>query len=192
MLVHDPMFRGSLAIIVITALGTAASAGVYLGLGVGPAANTGNDTSGKNAFTSDGNGRSARFILGARFGRFSLEGDVDHYGVLVDKAYPFDAWDAALLLKYSYPLSYGFEVFGKGGLVHTWLTNGSGDSTTLNSNGNGWVLGAGLEWRFNLVLAGCSLFVDYEFNSSSFSYDATPQDYNATAGMWMLGATVSI
>jgi hypothetical protein len=195
------MLRALLVASVIAAVGAAsgatASAGIYLGLGIGTAPSTSVSSNNNQAsvpISTDGNGRSARLILGERLGRFSIEGDVDHYGLLLNDA-PFDAWDAALLLKYSQPIGNGFELFGKGGLVHTWVTSG-GDAPTganlLNSTGDGWVLGAGIEYRINLLLAGCSIFVDYELGSSKFGVDNTQQTYDQTTGMAMLGATVSL
>jgi hypothetical protein len=198
---YADMLRAALAAAVVIAVtSSTATAGIYLGLGIGTGADTG--TSGNSdssvPISTSGNGRSARFILGERIGHFSIESNIDHYGELIASdgrvgGQPFDAYDLAILLKYSFPLGNGFEVFGKGGLVHTWLTNSDATTgTSLNATGDGWVVGAGLEWRLNLILAGCSIFVDYEYSSSSFANDTTAQKYDATAGMAMLGATVSL
>jgi hypothetical protein len=191
------MLRALLVATLLAASGPTASAGIYLGLGIGTAPSTSvssNTNQASTPISTDGNGRSARFLLGERLGRFSIEGDVDHYGLLLNDA-PFDAWDAAILLKYSQPIGNGFELFGKGGLVHTWITSGGGapsGANLLSSSGDGWVLGAGIEYRINLILAGCSIFVDYELGSSKFGVDNTQQTYDQTTGMAMLGATVSL
>lgn len=189
------MLRALLVVTVLGATSASASAGIYVGLGIGTAPSTsiGNNTQG-TAISTDGNGRSAQLLVGWRLGRFSIEGDVDHYGLVVNDG-PFDAWDAALMLKYSQPISNGFELFGKGGLVHTWITAGGSAPTgasSLNSSGDGWKLAAGLEYRVNLLLAGFSIYVDYELGSSQLGVDNTQQTYDQTTGMAMLGATVSL
>ncbi len=176
-----------LAVALVAASASAASAGTYLGLGIGTAASPGGDVA---AMSSDGN-RSGRLILGTRFGRLSIEGAASRYSLFNRSlAIPYDGTMLAGALKYSLPLGNNFELFGRGGVQRTWLTT---DAQAREWSGNGWLLGAGFEYRLNLGLTGASLFVDYEHSSSTLetsSQMSLKQD--ATIGLWTAGVTLAI
>jgi hypothetical protein len=180
--------RACLVALALAASSSAASAGTYLGLGVGTAADMVGD-SGKGVVMK-GNDRSGRLILGYRFGRFSLEATGTRYG-MYQNALPFDSTMAALALKFSLPLAQGFEVFGRGGVEHTWLTTNAQGG--FNEDGNGWLIGAGVEYRFHLsFVAGGSIFVDYERAQTTFTNSMYSLSYGGGAGVFMAGVTVSI
>ncbi len=176
--------RSLLAVALVAGSASAASAGTYLGLGIGTQASghIGNDVS---SMSEDGN-HSGRLVVGYRFGRLSIEGAATRYTQLY-RGGSDDATSFAALLKYSLPLGNNFEAFGRGGLQRTDLS-GAAD----NLSGNGWVLGAGFEYRLDAAITGLSIFVDYEHISTDYSQGPQTIPGGATASMWTLGATLSI
>ncbi|MBS1122473.1 MAG: OmpA-like transrane domain, partial [Deltaproteobacteria bacterium] len=160
MLTFRFMTRACLAAVMfIAATSSIASAGSYLGLGIGtgPAINDQTDRLAPD-------GRSGRLLVGTRFGRFSAEGSVSGYSLLFDQSggmIPFgDAYQASAALKASLPLGNNFELFGRGGLQHTWFR---AKNSELDASGSGYLLGAGFEYRLNLILGQGSIFVDYQY-----------------------------
>lgn len=171
----------SIAAVLVAASASTASAGAYVGLGVGTSARASSDET-----TMQGDGRSGRLMLGWRWGRISAEATGTRYDLWVSQA-PFTATQLAIGGKYSFPLGNNFEVFGRGGLQRTSLSRMS--SGGYDASGGGWYLGAGFEYRMNVILAGASIFVDYAHASTTF--DNGIGEYHGGAGLWTLGATVS-
>ncbi|MBV8760829.1 MAG: outer membrane beta-barrel protein [Deltaproteobacteria bacterium] len=178
--------RSLLAVALVAASASAASAGTYLGLGIGTAASghVGDDASSQG---TDGN-RSGRLFLGFRFGNLSVEGGVMRFSQMF-KNTADDATQLGADLKYSLPLGNGFEVFGRGGLQRTQLSN---DQASIS--GNGWLLGAGFEYRLNLGVTAASLFVDYTHSQTSYDQGQTGgmTTIDSSASMWMAGATLAL
>lgn len=170
-----------MAACLVGATASTASAGPYVGLGIGSSARTSSDST-----TMSGDGRSGRLMLGWRFGRLSAEATGTRYDLWVASA-PFTATQLALGGKYSLPLGDNFEAFGRGGLQRTSLSQQS--SGGYDASGGGWYLGAGFEYRIKAILAGASVFVDYQYASTNF--DNGMGEYRGGAGLWTLGATVS-
>jgi hypothetical protein len=173
--------RSLLAVIVLAAAAAPASAGTYIGLGIGTGPSIGNDT----IPNANNDGRSGRFILGMKFGRLSVEGEANRFGMLLNG----DSYDSTMLglgLKYSLPLANGFELFGRGGLQRTWLSSNA-DRNDYEGSGNGYFLGAGVEYR---IRPFGSVFVDYERQSATIDGNSTP--YGQSAGMFTLGATIDL
>jgi hypothetical protein len=173
------------AVALVAASASAASAGAYLGLGIGTAASPGGELT---TTSSDGN-RSGRVILGTSFGRLSIEGNGDRFGLYRGQA-AYQGTTLAAVLKYSLPLGDHFEVYGRGGLQRTWLNT---DDNAADWAGNGWLLGAGFEYRLDLAGTGASVFVDYQHTDTGLLNQTdmkTAKD--ETFGMWTLGATVSL
>lgn len=173
------MSRTLLTLALVVATTTAASAGTYVGLGVGTAANV------DAGVMTQGTGRSGRLVLGLRFGRLSLEGAGSRFGITNTASY--DATQLAAALKYSIPLGNDFELFGRGGLERSWLSSG----TDRSWSGDGYVLGAGFEYRLNLAVTAASLFVDYERATTAFT-DGMAGKFDATTSMWTMGVTLAI
>jgi hypothetical protein len=175
------MTRAGLVLFVIAAASQAASAGGYIGLGVGtsPSGEIANDTS---STTTDGS-RSWTGIVGYRFGHLSLEGTGTEYTQVYDQAVR-DATQWGIALKYSLPLGNGFEAFGRGGLQRTDLSN--------DWSGDGWMLGAGFEWRFHILLTGASAFVEYNHADTTFEPPGRSATFDGTASMWTLGVTLAL
>jgi hypothetical protein len=184
------MNRAVVAVILVAVAHSAASAGTYLGLGIGTSADVGVSNATGTPF-EQGGGRSERFIIGQRFGRLSIEGAGTRYGLLHQLA-PYDGTSLAVAAKLSLPLGNNFDVFGRGGLQRTWLSDSQNTPNTMSYSGNGYLLGAGFEYRFDAaVLGGGSIFVDYERNQSSFSA-SNGRPFDGIASMWTLGLTLAI
>ena len=178
------MFRASLVALVLAVTASGASAGTYLGLGVGTSADVGLQSS---AMTGDSD-HSGRLIIGSRFGRWSIEGDGTRFGA-VSGIGKWDGTQLAAALKLDVPLAEHLFVFAKGGLERTWL---SSNTTQRELSGNGWLLGAGLEYRLDLLVTGASVFFDYNRSSTTFQVNDTMQKLDGTASMWTLGLTLHI
>ncbi len=176
------MNRLSMAAVIVAAMGQVASAGTYLGLGIGTAANASADN-----VMMDGDGRSGRLMLGYRFSRIAVEGSGTRYDLFVGSA-PYQATQLAAGLKVGFPLGNNFELMGRGGVQRTSLSMTG--SQGADADGTGYYLGGGIEYRLNLGLTGASLFVDYQRSSTDF--DNGSRQYEGIASMWTLGATLSL
>jgi len=159
-----------------------ASAGGYLGLALGsePGVNDNLDA------IAHPNGRSLRGLAGLRFGNVSLEGALHGFDVITgDKERTIYALSGAL--KLSIPLGNDFEAFGRAGLERTWL---SYDDPRFDRTGDGWLAGAGFEYRLNAILANASLFIDYTIHRTTL--ENPREKVEATSRIWALGFTVGI
>ncbi|HEY1815173.1 MAG TPA: outer membrane beta-barrel protein [Kofleriaceae bacterium] len=174
--------RSLLAAGLLAAAGSIASAGPYIGLGIGSGPSLSNNTIANPEQTS----RSGRLLLGYSFrmpvGRLSIEGEANRFDFDLN-GMAMSSTMAGAGLKYSFPLGSGFEVFGRGGLQRTWLSDGG-----YAGDGDGYYLGAGFELRIPIF---GSVFVDYEHQSATID-SATSTTYDQSAGMFTLGATVNL
>jgi hypothetical protein len=182
------MKRAIVTALVVLLSPVAASAGTYLGAGIGPEANVG-----ANAGFIAGSGRSFRLLGGMKFGRLSGELSITSNGLALDargSALPYSGYELGLAGKYSFPLGSNFEVFGKAGVQRTAFS--SNDDPNYDVSGNGILVGAGFEYRLSVgpISAG-SLWVDYTHHQASLS-GAQYQVDGARVGMWMLGFTVGL
>jgi hypothetical protein len=173
----------SLLVLAILATGPVASAGTYIGLGVGTAPSVGNDSiPGAGAET-----RSYRGLLGYSFGHLAIETELNHF----DSALNTESYGWTMLgvgLKYGIPLGYGFDVYGRAGLQRTWLSADDSTRGIYAGAGDGLYLGVGVELR---VLPMASVFVDYERQSATI--DAVqPTSYGVSAGTFTLGAILHL
>lgn len=178
--------RSLIAVALVAASASSASAGTYLGLGIGTSATP----SGDMQMTSNDGSRSGRLMVGTRFGQLAIEGAGSRFGFFRGAA-PYQGTMLAAALKYSLPLGDSFEVFGRGGLQRTWLsTDTSGVSDWA---GNGWLLGAGFEYRLDLGATAASVFVDYERTGTSLdNQSGLSSSMSEGIGLWTLGATIAI
>jgi len=184
------MLRSVLAVALVAVTGTVASAGTYLGLGIGTSPSM---SSNDAMMPVQGNGdRSGKLLVGYRFGRLSIEGAASRAGVLVSQYdYQSDATVLSAAAKYSFPLGDNFEAFLRGGLVHESFSTVEAAHDGDSASGNGWLIGGGFEYRLNAVIAGGSLFVDYEHTSLSLTNNDMTQ-FDASSGVWMAGVTLSL
>lgn len=180
--------RLGLVAVTLASLTSVASAGTYLGIGVGSESTGGWDGAAGEG-TMEGYGRSGRLMVGMRFARLSIEGQGSRFDLAMNPASTFQANQVAAAVKLSLPLGSNFEFFGKGGLARTWLTNSS--SASLDAAGNGLLFGAGFEYRLNLAVTAVSIFVDYQRASTAFTSESMAT-WDGVTSMWTLGATVSL
>jgi Outer membrane protein beta-barrel domain len=171
-----------LGVILLTASSGMASAGVYLGLGIGT---NGFDDS-AHIFNTDG--RAGRLFGGFRFpnlqyGAISVEAGIEGAGVFnghssVDRQPT--ASELFLAGKYSFPISSDFDVFGRLGVQRTSLSDFAG---------SGYLAGAGVELHINTTVVSGSIFVDFTRTAQTLS--GTGHDpFDSSVDRWMLGATV--
>jgi hypothetical protein len=169
-------------IVIVAALAGTASAGTYVGLGIGKpsVSDAGNDE-----FAASG--RSHRVMLGVRFGRVSVEGAYTGYDLAPDVGGGVvDSRSLSAALKLSLPLGNNFEVFGRGGVLHTWI---GGSDTSMSRSGNGYTFSGGFEYGLDLGLARAALFVDYTRDMVELSGESM-QTFDQTASVWTLGFAV--
>lgn len=176
--------RTLLALVIVASTAAAAHAGTYIGVGVGTGASMGDDAG--NTYEADG--RSARLALGYRIGPFSIEGMYSGYGVVVDHqaSAAYDVRNLQIAGKYNFALGDNFELFGRLGLLRSDLN--ARDQSTLDTNGDGYTLSVGAEYKVNLVLSGLGIYMDWTRNS----VDLSTQKVTQTASMWTLGVNFSL
>jgi opacity protein-like surface antigen len=189
------MMRAALAVALLAATSSAASAGVYVGVGIG----TNASTESTDRLVEDG--RSARLLVGYRFnpmqfgGAISIEGSFDRYGLgLLDRTsiVGIDANQLSLAAKLNIPLADHFEAFGRLGVQHTSAT--ADVSPIYDTSGNGFLVGAGMEYRFNPgVGSGASLTVDYQINKVTLSGErfAGASAFGVIERQWTLGVALA-
>ena len=170
------------AVLLVAATAATSSAGTYLGLGVGTSANVAGQMT---TFSGDGD-RSGKLIIGQQFGRISIEGTATRYGLLNYGHTPFDATEAAAALKLSLPVGNNIELFGRAGLERTWLSGPQFDLA-----GNGFLVGAGLQYRLDLGIGAGAVFVDYNRTSTNFQA-SNKTTLQGSASIWSLGLIVSL
>ncbi len=199
------MTRAFLVAAVLVGTSGVAAAGPYVGFALGPSPSLSNELS--STGRPDGwhpvfgpNGRAGRLLGGYRFdalklGSISIEGALTAYG-LTDTYHPereYGGRQAMLSGKYNYPLASGFEVFGRLGVHHTWITSDiDGDSTR---SGSGFLIGAGAEYRFSLPMAKASLWLDLTYNPAKLDdarIETETGSRSYAARLWMLGFTFGI
>jgi hypothetical protein len=182
------MKRAVFAVALVAASSGVASAGGYIGLGIGTSPAVGVDAPDTDV---SGDGRSFRLLGGSRFGRFAIEGAVGKFDVrLADnqRGQPFETYQAQLAAKYHFPLDNKFEVFGKAGLHKLWFGN-TNDRPDLDVEGSGWLLGGGFQYRFEGGIGSGALFVEYQYSRADVSGERL--DWGATSTrMWTLGVTI--
>jgi hypothetical protein len=175
--------RSLLAVALIAAAASTASAEGYLGLGIGTAASPSADK------TSSNGERSGGAFGGMHFGQFSVEGAASRYGVWRGNQ-EYSGTVLAVAGKYNLKLGDGFDAYGRLGLERTWLST---DTTASDYAGNGWLLGAGFEYHFKLASTGASAFVDYERTQTGLVNQNDMKTQKDTGiGLWTLGVTVSL
>jgi hypothetical protein len=177
------MYRFAVAAIVMF-VSTTASAGTYLGLGIGTGGSVNGDFDQSIGLQQDG--RSGRLMVGYAFGRFAVEGLGTSYDLDRATTTTFNVKQAAVAAKYNYPLGDNFEVFGRAGLARTWLT-GDGEF-----DGNGYLIGAGFEYRLKLAIAAGTIFIDWTRTTTTLDDGSGAYMYETAPSMWTAGLTVSL
>jgi len=184
------MKRAALAIGLLAATAGTASAGTYLGIGIGtlPAVSEDSDR-------IDSDTRALKGLIGMRWGQWSVEGSIGG-NTLVRTAdngliNPFgDFYNLGAAAKFNLPLGNNFEAFGRLGVNHLVVR---GEDERFNASGNGLQFGAGFEYKLNLGVGAGSIFVDYMINRAAMTGDNDDRfEYDLTTRTWMLGLTLGI
>lgn len=162
-----------------------AAADTYVGLGIGPSLGFSGDH--EQASQYEGDGRHLKVIGGMRWGQFSAEASIGGFGLFYPHNGETDGYQATASGKFNYPLTNGFEAFGRAGLHRTWI-----NGMVEERYGNGWLIGAGFEYRVKLPVASGSIFVDYQIQRTAVTSDIQVPEYNLTSRMWTLGVIVGL
>ena len=180
----------TLAVLLLAMAASSASAGTYIGLGVGNGPATNSDLK----FSEDG--RSGRLLVGYRWGHFAVEGLGTGYSLFRgNSGNTYDGTTLGVAAKYSVPIGDKFEGFGRAGLQRTSLTasDKASASGARDYAGSGFLVGGGFEYRFDVGFAGgASVFIDYTIDHSSGSLAGRPESYGLTERIWTLGVTLSL
>lgn len=181
MLVNRRMRTVPLALALVTASASAVSAGGYVAPGVG----TSPASSGDLQLREDG--RSMRLQIGYRFGRFSVEGIGAKADLLRMDGAPMNWMTVGVAGRYNHPLGDQFEVFGRAGLQHSSVEQDNYDNSF---GGNGFLIGAGMEYRIPTAVVGASIFIDYTIeDTDTTSPQREPStEWGLTTRVWTLGA----
>jgi hypothetical protein len=181
--------KGLLAFAIVAAASSTASAGAFIGLGIGTAPATTGEVDHLD-FSPDG--RSVRVELGYRFGRFSIEGMGSSFDMIRVDGFQYSDTAIAIAAKYNMPLGDRFEAFGRAGLGLTYLS--PEDSRLEDYSGKGLLIGGGFEYRLNLGAVSGSVFVDYTIHRSSLTAPSLYGDQGLSfmTRTWNLGVTVSL
>jgi hypothetical protein len=184
MLVHARMKRALLAVALVATTSGVASAGGYLGLGLGTSPSVSGDSG-----EFDSAGRSARLIGGFHFGRFGVEGSIGGFDAqekLQASWYPSKVYLASISGKYNLPLSDGFEAYGRVGLQRTWFSIENDDR--FDASGNGLIAGVGMEYKLDLKATAASIWLDYQYSRASLDGELTKSSLSAR--MWTIGFSI--
>ena len=168
-----------LVALLLGATASAAHAGGYVGLGVGD----GIAATGDLDYSAEG--RTLKLIGGFAFGKLAIEGSAQRAPVRMDaNGRDYDMLQLGLVGKYSYPLSDGFELYGKLGVNRTSL----GHADEANVPGSGLMAGGGVEYRSKLPV---TFWIDYSLANATLAM----QGYNETeltTRQWMLGVSLGL
>lgn len=166
----------------LAATATTASAGGFVGLGIGGSPGTSGDVS------LDAQGRSGRLELGYSFGRLAVEGVGSKFDLVAPDGYVYSDTSIGIAGTFTLPLSDGFSAYGRLGLQHTSVDEDQSVKPSLS--GGGLFGGGGVELKLPLAAVNLGLFVDYTIAHSSLTVDGSSgqPDYGFTTRNWMLGA----
>jgi hypothetical protein len=183
MLIPARMIRSLFDTAVRIATAATASAGGFVGLGIGTAPGT---TSGDQHYLEDG--RSGRLEAGYSFGRIAVEGLVSRFDMIGPDGATYTDTSLGIAGMYTLPLTDGFGVFGRLGYQHTTLSPDDYHPYPSHS-GSGILFGGGAEFKLPLAAANLKLFVDYTIARSSVSPESHPDyEYSLMTRTWTLGA----
>jgi len=184
------VFTATLLAAMLTGL-SAAHADGYVSLGVGSrAALSGNLGS---QFQSEGIS-AGRLALGYRSGSLAIEATAFGNG-LGSMASDADLATASLGvdLKYHLHIALGIEGYGRAGLHRTWLAqSGQPKSLMTGYQGNGHVLGGGLQYAFELLpVVDAAVWADYSRQAFDLSNEAQ-QSMSGTADVITVGLSIGL
>lgn len=170
---------------------SAAHAGGYVSLGVGAEAAMSGDLAGR--FQSDGLS-AGRLALGYRGGNLAIEAVAFGNG-LDDMTGSADMTTVSLGidLKYHLHIALGVEGYCRAGLHRTWVTrSGQADSSMSGYQGEGHVLGGGLQYAFELLpVVEAAVWADYSRQTYNLA-DEAQQSMLGTADVITVGLSFGL
>lgn len=166
----------------LVTISTVAHAGAYVGLGIGPEPAS-NDALQK---TANPDSRSLRGLSGWSFGNFAVEGALGGFGVATNRG-DQNVYQLSAAAKYSLPIGSGFAVFGRAGVERTWLNLGD---DRYNFSGNGFLIGAGVDYKLNLGIGATSISLDYMIHHATLA--DTRENIDDTLRIWTLGFSIGL
>jgi hypothetical protein len=170
---------------------SAAHADGYVSLGVGSRAAMNGDLGSR--FQSEGLS-AGRLALGYRSDNLAIEAVAFGNG-LGDMTGSADMATASLGLdlKYHLHIALGIEGYGRAGLHRTWLAqSGSADSLMSGYQGNGHVLGGGLQYGFELLpVVEAAVWADYSRQAFHLT-DEAQQSMSGTADVITVGLSIGL
>jgi hypothetical protein len=176
-------------LIPVPGLDAGAQAGPYVSAGVGSGPALGGDFDG--VLSTDGHG-AGRVGIGHRLGPASLEAAIAGFGITATAPTGQSANGTALSgqisAKLGMPLVLGVGVFGRAGLERTWM----GPTPTAKDRliGDGKLLGAGLEYNLDLVLASAGVWL--EVDRDWITVSSHEMTFSGTADSVMAGLRFGI
>jgi hypothetical protein len=184
------IFMGTLLAAMLSGL-SAAHAGGYVSLGVG----SGAAMSGDLASRFETEGLSAgRLALGYRGGNLAIEAVAFGNG-LGDMSSSEDMTTVSLGLdlKYHLHIALGVEGYGRAGLHRTWVPqSGQADSLMAGYQGEGHVLGGGLQYAFELLpVVEAAVWADYSRQEYKLTNEAQ-QTMSGTADVITVGLSFGL
>lgn len=156
---------------VAVAAPTSASAGGYIGLGVGANAKLHGDFS--DHFTTTDT-TAARITIGKRTGPLAIEGSF--FGTQLNSVTARIAGaetsvvSAQVGLKYHFTLQSRLEAYIGGGLNKTWISDEDSDFMDEGFSGNGYSASVGLQYNLEAVLTRASIWLDYTHAQSTLTH----------------------
>lgn len=182
MLMIARMKRVLLAAFLLAATAGTASAGGFVGLGLGTTPGISND----DDATADG--RSARLEVGYSFTNFSIEGLASRFDLLDKFGTRYSDTSLGIAGTYRVPLSDGFGAYGRLGYQHTGVSLKTAEGA--GASGSGILFGGGADFKLPLPATNLSIFVDYTIAHSSLRVDGEVDDegHGLTSRTWTLGA----
>jgi hypothetical protein len=168
---------------------SAAHADGYVSLGVGSRAALSGELG--SHFQSEGIS-AGRLALGYRSGNLAIEAVAfgNGLGAMSSEADMATA-SLGIDLKYHLHLVLGLEGYARAGLHRTWLAqNGEAESLMTGYQGNGHVLGGGLQYELEaLPVADTSLWADYSRQEFDLTNEAQ-QTMSGTADVITVGVSL--
>ena len=178
-LYYRPMLRSVLVLILVAGTAGSASAGGYLGLGVGNGASSGGD------IDLETDGRTIRLMGGYRFGRFAVEGLGTRYDLVRSDGHEYTGTTVGVAGRFNFSLGYNFELYGRAGLQYTQLDPKVYEETY---NGFGILIGPGVEYRIPLGTMALAFYVDANVQYASVKNEFSDEGLDLTQAWWTLGA----
>ncbi len=165
----------------VGALASEASAGPYLGLGIGTSPNLHDDGQGLSA-----DSRSGRLELGQRFSIVAVEGAVGGYQLADAADSEYNAVSVSGGGRVHLPLQGPLSLFARAGVERTWLRVANME----DYDGNGYYGGLGAELRLALPLGETAVWVDY--SQHRVTLDNGGDEIDGDTSMWTAGISVGI